>query len=258
MRLGDMRVEPIKVDAQGLAPHISGWQQRPPRLIYTTPTHQYPTGVVMSAPRRLALLATARQHQSWIIEDDYDSDFRYSGEPIAAMQGMMQPSPVIYVGSFSKSLFPALRIGFMVLPLQLLAQLRPALHELLRGGNRPEQQALAQFIHSGDYSRHLSKMRRLYRQRQTSLREALLLTLGTQTSLLGGECGMHLVLRLADTQHDAEVVERMMASGYAPGALSGFYLGDERQQGLVLGYGNSSTSQIIAGVARIAQCLDVK
>jgi GntR family transcriptional regulator / MocR family aminotransferase len=258
MRLGDMRVEPIQVDAQGLAPQTRDWQQRPPRLIYNTPTHQYPTGVVMSAPRRMALLATARQHQSWIIEDDYDSDFRYSGEPIAAMQGMMQPSPVIYVGSFSKTLFPALRIGFMVLPPQLLALLRPALHELLRGGNRPEQQALAQFIHSGDYSRHLSKMRRLYRQRQTSLREALLLTLGTQTSLLGGECGMHLVLRLADTQQDAEVVERLMASGYAPGALSGFYLGEEKQQGLVLGYGNSSTSQIIAGVARIAQCLDVK
>lgn len=258
MRLGDMRVEPIQVDAQGLAPQTRDWQQRPPRLIYNTPTHQYPTGVVMSAPRRMALLATARQHQSWIIEDDYDSDFRYSGEPIAAMQGIMQPSSVIYVGSFSKTLFPALRIGFMVLPPQLLALLRPALHELLRGGNRPEQQALAQFIHSGDYSRHLSKMRRLYRQRQTSLREALLLTLGTQTSLLGGECGMHLVLRLADTQQDAEVVERLMASGYAPGALSGFYLGEEKQQGLVLGYGNSSTSQIIAGVARIAQCLDVK
>ncbi|ORM65079.1 DNA-binding protein [Pantoea rodasii] len=257
MRLGDMRIEPIAVDAQGLSPQSSDWQQRPPRLIYTTPTHQYPTGVVMSAPRRLALLAAAQQHQSWIIEDDYDSDFRYSGEPIAAMQGMMQPTPVIYVGSFSKTLFPALRIGFMVLPPQLVPLLRPALHELLRGGNRPEQIALARFLSSGDYGRHLSKMRRLYRQRQGYLREALQLALGAQVRLLGGDCGMHLVLSLSDEQQDVALVDHLIPRGYAPGALSSFYIGQEKQQGLVLGYGNTSSSQIIAGVAQIAQCVTV-
>lgn len=258
MRLGDMRVEPVAVDEQGLAPQASDWQQRPPRLIYTTPTHQYPTGVVMSAPRRVALLAAARAHQTWIIEDDYDSDFRYSGEPIAAMQGMMQPAPVIYVGSFSKTLFPALRLGFMVLPAQLLQSLRPALHELLRGGNRPEQQALALFLRNGDVSRHLSKMRRLYRQRQASLRAALQQTFGAQVPLLGGECGMHLVMRLPAEQQDIALVDRLIERGYAPGALSGFYLGEEKQQGLVLGYGNTSTSQIDAGVLQIAQCLAEK
>ncbi|MET3076751.1 PLP-dependent aminotransferase family protein [Pantoea leporis] len=255
MRLGDMRIEPIAVDAQGLAPQPQDWQQRPPRLIYTTPTHQYPTGAIMSAPRRLALLAAARQQQTWIIEDDYDSDFRYSGEPIAAMQGMTQPTPVIYVGSFSKTLFPALRLGFMVLPPQLVAPLRPALHELLRGGNRPEQQALALFLRSGDFSRHLSKMRRLYRQRQTTLRQALQQTFGAQVPLLGGECGMHLVLSLAADQNDMALVDRLIQSGYAPGALSGFYLGEQKQQGLVLGYGNTSTSQITAGVAQLARLL---
>lgn len=253
MHLGDMRIKPIAVDEQGLAPQASDWQQRTPTLIYTTPTHQYPTGVVMSAPRRLALLAAARQHQSWIIEDDYDSDFRYSGEPIAAMQGMMQPTPVIYVGSFSKTLFPSLRIGFMVLPPQLLPQLRPALHELLRGGNRLEQQALALFLRNGDFNRHLSKMRRLYRQRQASLRSALQQVFGAQVPLLGGECGMHLVLRLSEDQQDRELVDRLIPHGYAPGALSGFYWGEEKQQGLVLGYGNTSTSQMAAGVAHIAQ-----
>jgi len=255
MRLGDMRIEPIAVDAQGLAPQPQDWQQRPPRLIYTTPTHQYPTGAIMSAPRRLALLAAARQQQTWIIEDDYDSDFRYSGEPIAAMQGMTQPTPVIYVGSFSKTLFPALRLGFMVLPPQLVAPLRPALHELLRGGNRPEQQALALFLRSGDFSRHLSKMRRLYRQRQATLRQALQQTFGAQVPLLGGECGMHLVLSLAADQNDMALVDRLIQSGYAPGALSGFYLGEQKQQGLVLGYGNTSTSQITAGVAQLARLL---
>lgn len=255
MRLGDMRIEPIAVDAQGLAPQPQDWQQRAPRLIYTTPTHQYPTGVIMSAPRRLALLAAAREQQTWIIEDDYDSDFRYSGEPIAAMQGMTQPTPVIYVGSFSKTLFPALRLGFMVLPPQLVTPLRPALHELLRGGNRPEQQALALFLRSGDFSRHLSKMRRLYRQRQATLRQALQQTFGEQVPLLGGECGMHLVLSLEADQNDMRLVDRLIQSGYAPGALSGFYSGEQKQQGLVLGYGNTSTSQITAGVAQLARLL---
>lgn len=255
MRLGGMRIEAVPVDAQGLAAKPEDWQQRPPRLIYTTPTHQYPIGAIMSAPRRLALLAAAHAQQTWIIEDDYDSDFRYSGEPIAAMQGMMQPTPVIYVGSFSKTLFPALRLGFMVLPAQLLAALRPALHELLRGGNRPEQQALALFLRSGDFSRHLSKMRRLYRQRQTTLRQALQHAFGAHVPLLGGECGMHLVLSLSEKHNDVALVDRLMQSGYAPGALSGFYLGEEKQQGLVLGYGNTSTSQITAGVAQLARLL---
>lgn len=255
MRLGDMRIEPVAVDAQGLVAGPEKWQQRPPRLIYTTPTHQYPTGAIMSAPRRLALLAAAREHQTWIIEDDYDSDFRYSGEPIAAMQGMMQPTPVIYIGSFSKTLFPALRLGFMVMPAQLIAPLRPALHELLRGGNRPEQQALALFLRSGDFSRHLSKMRRLYRQRQATLRQALQHTFGMQVPLLGGDCGMHLVLSLAEEHNDMAMVDRLIQSGFAPGALSGFYLGEQKQQGLVLGYGNTSTSQIMAGVAQLARLL---
>jgi GntR family transcriptional regulator/MocR family aminotransferase len=162
---------------------------------------------------------------------------------------------VIYVGSFSKTLFPALRLGFMVLPAHLLAALRPALHELLRGGNRPEQQALALFLRSGDFSRHLSKMRRLYRQRQVTLRHALQHAFGAQIPLLGGECGMHLVLSLSEKHNDVALADRLMQSGYAPGALSGFYLGEEKQQGLVLGYGNTSTSQITAGVAQLARLL---
>ncbi|MBP2196371.1 PLP-dependent aminotransferase family protein [Pantoea cypripedii] len=257
MRAGDMRIEPVAVDAQGLAPQPEDWQQRPPRLIYTTPTHQYPTGVVMSASRRLTLLAAATEHQAWIIEDDYDSDFRYSGEPIAAMQGMAPQTPVIYVGSFSKTLFPALRLGFMVLPAQLVPHLRPALHELLRGGNRPEQQALAHFLRSGDFSRHLSKMRRLYRQRQATLRAALMQQFGAKVPLLGGECGMHLVMQLPASLADITLVDQLIKTGYAPGALSGFYLGEEKQQGLVLGYGNTSTSQIGNAVAQLARLLSL-
>ena len=255
MLAGNLRVQPVAVDAQGLAPDARLWQHAAPRLIYCSPTHQYPTGAVMSAARRLALLAQAQAHQAWIIEDDYDGDFRYVGEPIGAMQGMTSGAPVIYIGSFSKTLFPALRLGFMVLPATLAASLRPALHELLRGGNRLEQQALAAFIASGDFTRHLSKMRRLYRQRQQTLRQALQETLGAQVALLGGECGMHLVLRLADEIDDAALAARLWQAGYAPAALSGYCAGDAPLRGLVLGYGNTSNAQLQAGARQISRLL---
>lgn len=124
LQAGELNVVPIRTDDQGMAPEPEHWKQAPPRLIYTTPTHQYPTGVVMSAARRLALIAAAQQHQAWIIEDDYDGDFHYHGEPVMAMQGMTDNAPVIYLGSFSKTLFPALRIGFMVLPAPLVRRFR--------------------------------------------------------------------------------------------------------------------------------------
>lgn len=255
MHAGDLNVIPIAVDAHGLAPEERHWQNVPPRLIYTSPTHQYPLGVVMSAARRLALIAAAQQHQAWIIEDDYDGDYHHRGEPIAAMQGMRECAPVIYLGSFSKTLFPALRLGFMVLPAHLLSRIRPALHELLRGGNRLEQQALARFITCGDFSRHLSKMRRLYRQRQAKLRAELQRVLGENVVLLGGDSGMHLVLQLQENQDDVALAAALWQAGFAPAALSTFYLADPKQQGLVLGYGNTSDTQIVAGAQQVGRLL---
>ncbi|WP_312759729.1 PLP-dependent aminotransferase family protein [Pantoea brenneri] len=255
MQAGDLRVVPIPIDQQGLAPQPPHWQQSPPRLIYTTPTHQYPTGAVMSAARRLALISAAQQQQAWIIEDDYDGDFRHHGEPIAAMQGMTDNAPVIYLGSFSKTLFPALRIGFMVLPAPLVSNLRPALHQLLRGGNPLEQQALARFILCGDYSRHLSKMRRLYRQRQALLRSELQQAAGQPLPLLGGDSGMHLVLPIEAHQDDVAIANRLIQAGYAPAALSTFYLTEPAQRGLVIGYGNSSSTQITAAVRQLRRVL---
>ncbi|WP_307744053.1 aminotransferase class I/II-fold pyridoxal phosphate-dependent enzyme [uncultured Pantoea sp.] len=254
-RAGELNLIPIPADHQGLAPQPGHWKQAPPRLIYTTPTHQYPTGAVMSAARRLALITAARQHRAWIIEDDYDGDFHYHGDPIMAMQGMTDNAPVIYLGSFSKTLFPALRIGFMVLPAPLVSRLTPALHQLLRGGNRPEQQALTRFILSGDYRRHLGKMRRLYRQRQELLRSELQRAAGQSLPLLGGDSGLHLVLPLASHHNDAVIARQLHQAGFAPAALSEFYLAEPVQQGLVMGYGNSSDTQIIAATRQLSRIL---
>ncbi len=143
----------------------------------------------MSAGRRLALVEYARRHGAWIVEDDYDSEFRHSGEPIPAMLGMVPDAPVVYLGTFSKTLFPALRIGFMVMPPALADAAQDAIGALLRGGHRAEQRALASFIEKGHYARHLAAMRRLYRKRQQQLREALAQEITVPCDVLGGGGG---------------------------------------------------------------------
>ncbi|SYJ58959.1 GntR family transcriptional regulator [Klebsiella pneumoniae] len=159
-----LRVRGMAVDDEGMC--IANGVAEPPRLIFTSPSHQYPCGSIMSAGRRLALVEYARRHGAWIVEDDYDSEFRHSGEPIPAMLGMVPDAPVVYLGTFSKTLFPALRIGFMVMPPALADAAQDAIGALLRGGHRAEQRALASFIEKGHYARHLAAMRRLYRKRQ--------------------------------------------------------------------------------------------
>jgi GntR family transcriptional regulator / MocR family aminotransferase len=254
--LGDLKTVPIRVDHEGMAVPAEAWRTDPPKLIYTSPAHQYPTGAVLSVARRLDLIAQARRCGAWLIEDDYDGEFRHTGEPIASMQGLVAEAPVLYVGSFSKTMFPALRIGFVVLPRSMVTQTRTALHEMLRGGHRLEQMALANFIEAGEFGRHLGRMRRLYRERQQALREALTSCFdGAQ--ILGGDCGMHLTLRLPASVADRAVVELAQRQGLNPRALSGFALqpGSD-DNGLVIGYGNTSAEDMAVAVRKLAKCVD--
>lgn len=239
----------MPVDDEGM--FWEGLDTPSPALIFTSPSHQFPYGSVLSARRRLALLDLARQHNAWIIEDDYDSEFRYSGEPVPAMLGMVNNAPVVYLGTFSKTLFPSLRMGFMVLPPALAKAARPAIGALLRGGHRAEQRTLALFIEEGHYARHLAAMRRLYRKRYRQLREVLSAELHIPHRILAGEGGMHLTLSIDDID-DQKVVEQARAFQLAPAALSGYYLEPKQgQTGLVLGYGNTSASQFVSGIRRI-------
>lgn len=239
----------MPVDDEGM--NWEGRQVSPPSFIFTSPSHQFPCGSVLSARRRLALLEMAIEHKAWIIEDDYDSEFRYAGEPVPAMLGMLKNAPVVYLGTFSKTLFPSLRIGFMVLPSALAEAARPAIGSLLRGGHRAEQRTLALFIEEGHYARHLAAMRRLYRKRYRQLREVLSAELHVSHRVLAGEGGMHLTVAI-DGIDDKAIVQQASAFQLAPAALSGYYLDTKQgQTGLVMGYGNTSASQFTPGIRRL-------
>ncbi len=249
---GDLNVVAMRVDADGIVIPESAWSRQPPRLIQTTPSHQYPTGAVLSLTRRLDLLERARRAGAWIIEDDYDSEFRHQGEPIAAMQGLLPDAPVLYVGTFSKTMFPALRLGFLVLPDAIAREAMPSIIEMQRGGHRLEQLAMAAFIENGQFSRHLGRMRRLYRERQAALREALALHLGIEHEVLGGHCGLHLTVRLPPAYADTAIVTEARKLGMNPGALSSFALTPRAEDnGLVIGYGNTGAERFPALVRRL-------
>jgi GntR family transcriptional regulator / MocR family aminotransferase len=253
---GDLNVLPVRVDADGLQADTEAWTQNTPRLIYCTPSHQYPTGAVLPAPRRLELIDKALAHGAWIIEDDYDSEFRRSGELVGAMQGLVPHAPVLYVGTFSKTLFPALRIGFLVLPEALVARATPLLDELLRGGHRHEQLALAEFIESGQFSRHLGRMRRLYRSRRDLLQAALAAHVDIPHVVTGGDSGMHLTVRLPKAFPDERIAAAAREYEMAPAPLSRFALRPSPDDnGLVLGYGNTSESLYVPLVQRLAQVI---
>jgi GntR family transcriptional regulator/MocR family aminotransferase len=254
MHAGDMRIVPMRVDAEGLCASPNDWQKHPPRLVYTTPSHQYPAGAVLGIARRLALIAEARRHGAWIIEDDYDSEFRHTGEPIGAMQGLVDDAPVLYVGTFSKTMFPSLRLGFVVLPAPLLAAVQKPLEEMLRGGHRHEQLAMAGFIESGQFSRHLGRMRRLYRERQQALRLALTRHLKVPHEIDGGYCGLHLTVRLPPRFDDRQIAADALRHRLAPTALSSFAIQPKAtDNGLVLGYGNTSAELFEPLVKRLSQ-----
>jgi GntR family transcriptional regulator / MocR family aminotransferase len=254
MHAGDLRIAPMRVDADGLSVTEGDWKSQPPRLIYTTPSHQYPAGAVLTVARRLELIAQARRHGAWIIEDDYDSEFRHAGESIGAMQGLVTQAPVLYVGSFSKTMFPSLRLGFLVLPEALVAEMQTPLEELLRGGHRYEQLALAEFVESGQFSRHLGRMRRLYRDRQQALREALTRHMHLPHAIEGGYSGLHLTVRLPPRYPDHMIAAAALRYGIAPAPLSGCALRPmPEDNGLVLGYGNTSAELFEPLVRRLAQ-----
>jgi GntR family transcriptional regulator/MocR family aminotransferase len=218
------------------------------RLAYITPSHQFPLGSTLSATRRMALLEWAGRRRSWIVEDDYDSEYRFGGRPLAALQGSDPGERVIYVGSFSKVMFPALRLGYVVVPRDLVAAFTVIRDATDTFPAALQQAAMTDFLREGHFARHLRRMRQLYRERYTVLVEALQRELAGTLELVGTDTGMHLTALLPEGVDDIALTRRAAAAGISVRPLSVCYLKPPRRGGLILGYGGATPEQIREGV----------
>lgn len=236
------RIKPVPVDTEGVS--IKG-QTGAPRLIYVTPSHQYPTGVFMGLERRTELLQRAADAGAFIIEDDYDSEFHYRGRPIAALQGLDQSACVIYMGTFAKTMLPALRVAYLVVPNRLLDAFSTALRNTGQVPSLYIQDALADFLDDGHYRAHVRQMRQIYERRRDCMVEALQATCGAYLDIVVPDGGMQLVAWLRDqTLDDVMVATRFKEMGFDGVPLSPAYTLAPRRQGLLLGFASSQDEEI--------------
>ncbi len=245
------RLVPVPVDSQGLNVEVGKQREARPRFIFTSPSRQYPLGMTLSVQRRKELMSFARAVGAWIIEDDYDSEFRYSGYPIPAMQSQ-DPSHVIYLGTFSNSMLPTLRLGYMIVPEALVHPFITAKSVIDRHPPLLEQTTLSKFMAAGQFSAHVRKMRRLYLERQTVLLHGLSQHLSELMSVAPAETGMHLVGTFKHDIDDRTFCEAAKDSGITLRPLSIYYLTEPRQHGLILGFAAFPRSSIVDGVRRLA------
>ena len=257
LQMDAARVRPLQVESADDSAG-AGWPRggTPPRLIFVTPSHQYPLGSVMSLARRRALLDFARASGGWIVEDDYDSEFRFAGRPIPAMQGLEPDSPVIYIGTFSKTLFPGLRVGYMVLPRALAAPFRTAHADLYREGHAITQVALAELMDQGHYAAHIRRMRVLYARRRALLASLIAEHLGPASlHPQASNAGLHLVLRLPEGSDDVVIAARAEARGVLTRPLSRYYRRSGAQRGLLLGYACVQETDIEPAFRVLLECI---
>lgn len=248
-----LRIANVPVDDEGM--DIAAGEARAPlaRLACVAPSHQHPLGVVMSLRRRLALIEWARRRQGWILEDDYDSEYRYAGRPLAALQGLDPTGRVIYVGSFSKVLFPALRLGYLVVPPDLVDPFIRARRVLDDHTAMLAQPVLAHFIEDGHFAAHVRRMRRLYAARQEALLAAARHHLNGLLEIDADEAGMHLIARpgkaLPGPMDDRQLAKVTAGAGVTVMPLSTTFAGKPSRQGLILGYA-AHDEAVIADAAR--------
>jgi GntR family transcriptional regulator/MocR family aminotransferase len=249
------RPVPVPVDDEGMDVGVGLARAPGAKLALVTPSHQYPLGVTMSLARRLALLRWAAEARAWVIEDDYDSEFRHRGRPLTALQGWDQAGCVVYVGTFSKSMFPGLRLGFLVAP--------PALVDLFAAARPPDtapasaldQAALASFIADGHFATHLRRMRAAYRERGEALRAALISQCEGMIAPRNVDAGMQLVAELTIDARDTDVRDQAAKRGVEVAALSSYFLGRPRRSGLVFGFGGVRTGQMGDAAQKLADAI---
>jgi len=252
MRAAGARLQPVPVDRDGLNP---AKLPEDGRIAFVTPSHQFPTGAILPLARRLALLAWARSKDAVIVEDDYDGEFRYEGQPLESLQGLDSEGRVIYVGTFSRTVFSALRIGYLIAPKSLVPAFTSAKWLCDRHTATLEQETLAEFITSGIYERHLRRVRR----RNTASRQALLAAihkyLGDRVEVTGDGAGAHLVLWPSKGISEDVVIHRAAARGVGIYGISRYFLKQPSRMGLMLGYSRINEEEIRDGIRRLSEIL---
>jgi GntR family transcriptional regulator / MocR family aminotransferase len=240
------RLRPAGVDENGI---VIGDLGKKARLVYVTPSHQFPTGVSMSLARRLELIEWSCRHSAVVIEDDYDSEYRYSGPPLPALQGLAAGVAVIYIGTFSKVMFPSLRIGYIIAPPSLVAAVRRAKWLADRQTPVPEQAALADFISEGHLERHIRRMRRIYGARRNALVESLDRYFGNRAQLVGDAAGMHVLVRF----QDEKIAEKAAAAKVQLVSSASSYLTEPPPGEFILGFSSIGERSIREAIRRLAE-----
>jgi len=235
---------PVPVDREGM--DVAAGIERAPhaRAACVTPSHQYPLGSTMSASRRLHLLNWAQQAGAWIVEDDYDSEYRYESLPIASLHGLDVNARVIYIGTFSKVLFPSLRLGYLVLPPDLVSRFVAMRHIMDIFPPYLNQEVLTDFINEGHFARHIRRMRQVYAEKRTVLAASLRAEFGSLLEVHGAEAGMHLAVTLPEGLRDSAIAVRAAQERLWLWPLSPSYFSVKPRQGFILGFGSTPLEQI--------------
>jgi GntR family transcriptional regulator/MocR family aminotransferase len=252
LRSSGARLLPMAVDRDGLDP---AKLPQGTRMVFVTPSHQFPTGAILSLPRRLALVDWARRKDGLVVEDDYDGEYRYEDQSLQSLQGLDADGRVIYIGTFSRTVFSSLRIGYLIVPKALISVFTSAKWLCDRHTATLEQETLAEFIAGGLYERHLRRVRRRNAARREALRDAVGKHLGERVEVTGFGAGAHVALWPRTRVAETAVIERAATRDVAVYGISPYFLGKPRRPGLMLGYSRMKESDIREGVRRLSEAL---
>ena len=250
------RIVPVAVDDEGIDIRVAPRRAKNAKLIYVTPSHQYPLGVTMSLTRRLELIEWAKKQDALILEDDYDSEFRYSGRPLASLQGLDRDGRVIYLGTFSKTVFPSIRLGCVVVPREYVGVFTAARAVIDVHSSLIDQVILSRFISEGHYQRHIRRMRKLYAERQHLLVRECDKQLSGLLDVREMSAGMHVVGWLPEGVDDKAVAERAATEGVKAAAVSNYSSLGLPRGGLILGHAAFDAKEMRAGVKKLKAVLD--
>jgi GntR family transcriptional regulator/MocR family aminotransferase len=248
-------IVPIPVDDEGIDVNALASIRRSVRAVYVTPSHQFPLGMAMSAARRMALLEWAARHDAWILEDDYDSEYRYVSRPLPSLQGMDSRKRVIYIGTFSKVIFPSLRVGYLVVPRTLRERFLDARDAFDICSASLYEAALTEFLNEGHFARHVRRMRGVYSRRRDALVAALIRYCDGVLSVANADAGLHVTTFFDDQRDDRLAVRRLRENGLTAVPLSLSYATRRRRTGLLLGLGGFDERALTAATRALAETL---